>query len=136
MFKNVVVGLKEGLEHAPLLQLVRMAVQPPGAVHLVTLVRVGVNEDETVRLRGAEQHLHEHADRLRDDGYRVTVTAGLVVAAAATDLLRIVRDQDADLLVVGLAKRSRVGKALMGSDAQRALLGATCPVLVAHTASK
>lgn len=36
---------------------------------------------------------------------------------------------DAEMLVIGVRKRSQVGKLLLGSDAQRILLEATCPVL-------
>ncbi|MEX5297389.1 universal stress protein [Kocuria sp. CPCC 205292] len=36
---------------------------------------------------------------------------------------------DAEMLVIGIRKRSQVGKLLLGSDAQRILLDASCPVL-------
>lgn len=37
--------------------------------------------------------------------------------------------EDAEMLVIGIRKRSQVGKLLLGSDAQRILLDASCPVL-------
>jgi nucleotide-binding universal stress UspA family protein len=37
---------------------------------------------------------------------------------------------DAEVLVIGGRRRTPVGKALLGSVAQRIILGAPCPVLV------
>lgn len=37
--------------------------------------------------------------------------------------------QDTEMIVIGIRKRSQVGKLLLGSDAQRILLEASCPVL-------
>jgi nucleotide-binding universal stress UspA family protein len=47
----------------------------------------------------------------------------------AEELAAAVADTDADLLVIGLRRRSAVGKLLMGSAAQRILLDVDCPVL-------
>jgi len=44
-------------------------------------------------------------------------------------VLDIARDVDADLVVLGLRRRTPVGKLIMGSVAQRVLLGAECAVL-------
>jgi nucleotide-binding universal stress UspA family protein len=48
---------------------------------------------------------------------------------AADAVLGVAREVGAELLVVGMHRRSPVGKALLGSNAQRILLNATCPVL-------
>ncbi|UAL28306.1 universal stress protein [Nocardioides rotundus] len=45
------------------------------------------------------------------------------------DLLALAKDVDAELVVIGLRRRSPVGKLILGSNAQRILLDATCPVL-------
>ena len=50
-------------------------------------------------------------------------------ADVVTGVLQAVRDHDATLLVLGLRRRSPVGKLLMGSIAQRLLLEAPCEVL-------
>ena len=47
----------------------------------------------------------------------------------AEEILRVVADRDADLLVIGLRRRSPVGKLFMGSTAQQLLLDAPCAVL-------
>jgi nucleotide-binding universal stress UspA family protein len=45
------------------------------------------------------------------------------------EILELADRDDIDVLVIGLRRRSPVGKLLMGSAAQRILLEATCPVL-------
>ena len=47
----------------------------------------------------------------------------------AEDLISIAEANDADLIVIGLRRRSPVGKLILGSNAQRILLDAHCPVL-------
>lgn len=135
MFKNVVIGLKDGNENQPLLELATKAAPPPARLHLISLLRVGTQADEPRRLEELGRSMEGQAEPLRQQGYTVSVHVGLVVVAAATDLVRAAADRDADLLVIGLAKRSRVGKALLGSDAQRVLLAAPCPVLGTHVYS-
>lgn len=47
----------------------------------------------------------------------------------ATDLLEVAEEVNADLIVIGLPRRSPVGKLLLGSNAQKILLEASIPVL-------
>ena len=44
-------------------------------------------------------------------------------------VLALAEEVDASLIVIGLRRRSPVGKLIMGSVAQRILMGAHCPVL-------
>jgi nucleotide-binding universal stress UspA family protein len=47
----------------------------------------------------------------------------------AEELAEVVEETSAELLVIGLRRRSAVGKLLMGSAAQRILLDVECPIL-------
>lgn len=47
----------------------------------------------------------------------------------AADLVAAAEETDAELIVIGLRRRSPVGKLILGSNAQRILLDAQCPVL-------
>ena len=47
----------------------------------------------------------------------------------AEDLISIAETSKAELIVIGLRRRSPVGKLILGSNAQRILLDAPCPVL-------
>lgn len=48
---------------------------------------------------------------------------------AADDIIAAAEAEEAELIVIGLRRRSPVGKLLLGSNAQRILLDAGCPVL-------
>jgi Universal stress protein family len=50
-------------------------------------------------------------------------------AEAADELVALAESHDAELIVIGLRRRSPVGKLILGSSAQRILLDACCPVL-------
>jgi nucleotide-binding universal stress UspA family protein len=47
----------------------------------------------------------------------------------AEDLIAVAEEETADFIVIGLRRRSPVGKLILGSNAQRILLDAPCPVL-------
>lgn len=49
--------------------------------------------------------------------------------AAAEEILRIAEERAADLVVIGIRRRTPVGKLFLGSTAQQVLLDARCPVL-------
>ena len=52
----------------------------------------------------------------------------------AEDLIAAAEEFGAELIVIGLRRRSPVGKLLMGSDAQRILLDSPVPVLAVKAA--
>lgn len=52
---------------------------------------------------------------------------------AAEEVVDLADELGAELIVIGLRRRTAVGKFLMGSTAQRILLDAHCPVLAVKT---
>lgn len=65
---------------------------------------------------------------LAESGLEVTVRRD-VTADIAHLVVDVAKETNASLVVVGIRHRSPVGKALMGSVAQRIVLDAPCPVL-------
>ena len=49
--------------------------------------------------------------------------------SAGEDIVKFAKDNDVDLIVVGVKRRSKVGKILLGSTAQYVIIKAPCPVL-------
>ena len=68
-------------------------------------------------------------DELTASGVRAEVRQPVRGRDVSEELADVVRETDAELLVIGLKKRSAVGKLLMGSAAQRILLDVECPIL-------
>lgn len=74
-------------------------------------------ELENVRTRLAEEGL-EHDVRRVDTG-----------RMASEDLIDVAQEVRADMIVIGLRRRTPIGKLILGSSAQQILLDAGCPVL-------
>ena len=74
----------------------------------------------------SESSLETLDSRLSGVEHELRQTVG---ADVADQVLDVVREVGADVLVIGLRHRTAVGKMLMGSVAQRLLLEAPCPVL-------
>ena len=83
--------------------------------------------------RGWEQRLATELDEVRarveGAGVMVDVRALQSELEPADDLIAVAEEVDADLIVIGLRRRTPVGKLILGSSAQRILLDAHCPVL-------
>ena len=53
---------------------------------------------------------------------------------ASEEVLDVLESVDATLCVIGIRRRTAVGKMLMGSNAHRILMSAPCPVLAVKAA--
>ncbi len=73
-------------------------------------------------------------DRLHAEGIEHDVRGLIRGNDPADDLVAIAGEVSAEMIVIGLRRRTPVGKLIMGSNAQRVLLDATCPVLAVKRA--
>jgi nucleotide-binding universal stress UspA family protein len=76
-----------------------------------------------------ENAVRRMAERAEADGVALDLRQNAHSGDAADEVLRVAQEVDASVIVIGLRKRSPVGKLLMGSSAQRILLDADRPVL-------
>ena len=80
-------------------------------------------------LHGPDDDLDELTADLDKAGVSYALQAPGEDSDPAEDLIGLAEDAGALFIVIGLRRRSPVGKLLLGSNAQRVLLDATCPVL-------
>jgi nucleotide-binding universal stress UspA family protein len=66
---------------------------------------------------------------LAASGVRYQITSVTETLDPAEELISAAETHQAAFIVIGLRRRSPVGKLLLGSNAQRVLLDAACPVL-------
>ena len=98
-----------------------------GRLVVVHSEKGGDLDAETVlQNRDALEHLQR---RLKDDGLEVEVRDLARGKDPVDDLVDVADREQAALIVIGLRRRSPVGKLLLGSNAQQILLTADCPVL-------
>ncbi|CAN5812180.1 universal stress protein [soil metagenome] len=90
--------------------------------------------------RGGRDFDHEEAQRFEDElgqvqhrldaeGIEHEVRALVRGNEPSEDLIEVAQECDADFIVIGLRRRTPVGKLILGSNAQRILLDSSCPVL-------
>lgn len=82
---------------------------------------------------GEARRFEDELDQVRADldgaGIEHEVRALARGNEPAEDLIEVADSSDGHLIVIGLRRRTPIGKLILGSNAQRILLEAQCPVL-------
>jgi nucleotide-binding universal stress UspA family protein len=105
------------------------AVEESQLRNLPVVVVVSSRPDENPERRTeVETELADVARRLEAQGIRHEVRL-LEGGDVADDLISTAEDVEAHLIVIGLRRRSPVGKLILGVNAQRVLFDSPCPVL-------
>jgi nucleotide-binding universal stress UspA family protein len=73
---------------------------------------------------------------LREQGADVSVHVPMGPNSPSEAILKVAAEEHAELIVIGMRRRSRVGKLVLGSNAQDILLGADAAVLAVKPAEE
>jgi len=84
------------------------------------------DNDEAARFEGELASIQSQLD---DAGVEHEVRQLVRGNEPSEDLISVAEEVDAEFIVIGLRRRTPVGKLILGSNAQRILLDAPCPVL-------
>jgi nucleotide-binding universal stress UspA family protein len=82
----------------------------------------------------SESQLEEVRNELHEAGVEFQIRQLVRGMDPAEDLINVAEEVSANVIVIGLRRRSPVGKLILGSNAQRILLDAPCPVLAVKAA--
>ncbi len=99
------------------------------AVRLVVVGPGGNRESPDEETRRYDEELAAVARQLAAAGLEHEVRQLVRGSDPAEDLISVAEEVRADFIVIGLRRRTPVGKLILGSNAQRILLDAPCPVL-------
>ena len=105
--------------------------KPEGRAALARAIRIARLDNSKIVIvhTSPEDELSGVDAELAESGLPYDIHAAPDVLDPAEELIRVSENSPDAIIVIGLRRRSPVGKLLLGSNAQRVLLDASCPVL-------
>lgn len=97
-------------------------------VYIMILLKQGPELKKT-DIDMAENKLEKIERSLKADGIPCKTQASVSVQSPGEDLVRFVKDTGADEIILGIRRKSKVGKLIFGSTAQYVILNSPCPVV-------
>lgn len=130
----IVVGYVPKAEGHAALRLAAEEAKLRDASLVVVNSHRGGREFDRDDAEAVETALEEVRDQLTKAGVEHEIRQLVRGMDPAEDLINVAAEVAADFIVIGLRRRSPVGKLILGSNAQRILLDAPCPVLAVKAA--
>jgi nucleotide-binding universal stress UspA family protein len=113
-------------------EALQLAIQHAGAFKGTILLvhsMVGGPEIPRKEFAEAEKELQQQEIILKGDGLSCETLLSVRGLAAGEDMVRIADEKKADEIIIGIQRKSKVGKLLFGSTAQYIIMNAPCPVV-------
>ena len=126
---RILVGYDGSTSAKEALKLARKhALAFKSSVDIVTSMEKGT-EQEQQAIEDAERGLEWAKTMFSDKGLDCRTHLLIRGLAPGEDILEFAKESKVDEIIVGVKRRSKVGKLLMGSTAQYVILQAPCPVV-------
>jgi nucleotide-binding universal stress UspA family protein len=90
---------------------------------------VGGPEIPRKEFERAEKELQQEEITLKEEGISSETLLSVRGMETGEDIIKIAEEKKADEIVIGIQRKSKVGKLLFGSTAQYIILNAPCPVV-------
>ena len=125
---KLLVGFDGSKASIAALKLAAEHVQAFDAQLLLVKSMVGGSEVPKKDFENAESELGYQKSRLKDKNIACESLLSVRGLEPGEDLVRLAEEQQVDEIIVGVKRRSKVGKLVFGSTAQYVILNALCPV--------
>jgi len=99
-----------------------------GKIFVVTTLEKGVPDNQN-EINAAKKELEAVATQLKSGGIECQTDLLIHGLGPGEDLVKYTAEKEIDMAVIGIVKKSKVGKLFFGSTAQYLILNAPCPVL-------
>lgn len=126
---KILIGYDGSQESRKALDIVKQYARILSAeAYVLTVVEGGAHAVRDVYQK-AEEDLTFAKNSIAAEGIRCNAKLSAQGLEPGEDLLQFAAENAIDLIIIGIQKRSKVGKLLFGSNAQYVILNADCPVL-------
>jgi len=96
----------------------------------VALVRTCASDTKLMTIKQLENQLNDLGQEIfEENGVECETHVLIRGLTAGEDIVRYAREQKVDEIIIGIKKKSKVGKLVFGSTAQYIILESHCPVL-------
>jgi nucleotide-binding universal stress UspA family protein len=119
-------GTKEAKEAA---QVAAKHAKAFGGRIILAYSMVGGPEIPRIEFERAEKELQRQALAFKEAGVDSETILSVRGLETGEDIIRIAEERKAEEIIIGIQRRSKVGKLLFGSTAQYIILNASCPVV-------
>lgn len=126
---NILVGYDQSIVANDALELAKKYAKAFNAnIHVVTSM-IGGPQASRKNFEKAEDGLKYAKNIIKKDNIPCTAHLSARGLEAGEDLIQYATENQIDLIIVGIRRRSKVGKLVFGSTAQYVILEAPCPVV-------
>ena len=126
---KIMVGYDQSNVAKGALELAKKHAKAFGAKVYVVRSLAQSREMKREDIQKAEQELEKIRRSFRDEGIECRAEAIVSPVSPGEDLVQFVNEREIDEIIVGVKRRSKVGKLIFGSNAQYIILMAPCPVV-------
>jgi nucleotide-binding universal stress UspA family protein len=126
---KIMVGMDESEVSKKVLALALQHAQAfQGQLELVCSMEKG-DESDQEEIRAAEEFLEAQKKKVEDAGIACNTHLLIRGYNPGEDLVQFAKEKNVEEIIIGVQRKSKVGKLMFGSTAQHVILKAPCPVV-------